>query len=174
MWPRDWSVGLARIVTCLALLQSSAHSSVTQGSPAPAGEKIEELAALGRLWGEVKFVHPWLYSRDIDWDAALLLVIPEAIGSQGPEEFRAVIAKLLAALNDPITRLAEPASSEESCSSTRLSPFFQRQVARPESVGTASAPNVPAPSTARLLARITATAPCGSRDSPRSASARRR
>src|SRR6185295_7368938 len=98
----------------LALLDAGVQASPRQGDPPPTQEKIEELAALGRLWGEVKFVHPWLHSRDIDWDAALLAALPAAIESRGPTEFRAVVAELLAALDDPATRVASPAALEAS------------------------------------------------------------
>ena len=33
--------------------------------------RIERLAALGRLWVSIKYFHPWLPYRAIDWDAAL-------------------------------------------------------------------------------------------------------
>ncbi len=55
MWRRDWSVALGTMIF-LALLDTSAHSSVKQGLPPPTPDKVEELSALGRLWGEVKFV----------------------------------------------------------------------------------------------------------------------
>ena len=31
--------------------------------------RIERLAALGRLWVSIKYFHPWLAYRPIDWDA---------------------------------------------------------------------------------------------------------
>src|SRR5262245_57019423 len=111
---RGWSVVLPGALLLLTLRGASAHPPAKQGAPSPTREKIEELAALGRLWGEVKFIHPWLYSRDIDWDAALLFAIPGAIEARGPEEFRAVVAELLAALDDPVTRVEPPAALEAS------------------------------------------------------------
>ena len=112
------SVVLSGAVVLLAFLEGSTRAAA-QGAPAPSREKpapsrekpppsrekIEELAALGRLWGEIKFVHPWLHSRDIDWDAALLAVLPQAIEARGPEQFRAAVAELLAVLDDPATRV---------------------------------------------------------------------
>ena len=114
MQRRGRPVALPLALVCLALLGTGTHPSARQGTAAPTPGKVEELAALGRLWGEVKFVHPWLHSRDIDWDAALLAVVPQALEARGPEEFRDAVAELLAVLDDPVTRVVPPAALEAS------------------------------------------------------------
>jgi C-terminal processing protease CtpA/Prc len=69
----------------------------------------ERLAALGRLWGAVKYFHPYLAYKDVDWDGALIKVIPQVKAAHTPDEYRQAINNLLIALNDPATT-AEPPS----------------------------------------------------------------
>ncbi|MGH6815951.1 MAG: S41 family peptidase [Hyphomicrobiaceae bacterium] len=66
--------------------------------------RIERLAALGRLWGTIKFFHPALAYRDIDWDGALIAAIPKVRAAKTAKDFRAAVDEMLAALNDPATR----------------------------------------------------------------------
>jgi C-terminal processing protease CtpA/Prc len=65
--------------------------------------RIERLSALGRLWGAVKFFHPYTVSRDIDWDAALVATIPKVNAATSAEEYQAAINHLLSYLKDPNT-----------------------------------------------------------------------
>lgn len=40
--------------------------------------RVKRLAALCRLWGTVKYFHPYLaYRSDLGWDAALVAAIPK-------------------------------------------------------------------------------------------------
>ncbi|HMB30029.1 MAG TPA: hypothetical protein VKS99_18100, partial [Blastocatellia bacterium] len=48
----------------------------------------ERLAGLGRLWGAVKFFHPYLAYREIDWDGALIKAIPQVKAARTPGEYR--------------------------------------------------------------------------------------
>ncbi len=50
--------------------------------------QTERLAALGRLWGAVKFFHPFLAYKEIDWDAALVKAIPSVKAARTPSEYR--------------------------------------------------------------------------------------
>ncbi len=61
--------------------------SDTGASAAEQSRLVQRLAGLGRLWGHVKFFHPDLAYESIDWDAALLSVVPEVIAARTPEEF---------------------------------------------------------------------------------------
>src|SRR5262245_2468430 len=64
---------------------------------------VARLFALGKLWGKVKLFHPYLATRDIDWDAALIGALPKARDAKSAEEYRAAIDAMLAALGDPET-----------------------------------------------------------------------
>jgi C-terminal processing protease CtpA/Prc len=76
-----------------------------------ADERIDRLARLARLWGEVRYLHPWIYTKDIDWDAALIATIPVASRASAPAEERAALQSMLAALHDPVTRMEAPSNA---------------------------------------------------------------
>lgn len=67
--------------------------------------RIERLAALGKLWGAIKFFHPYLAYKEIDWDAALVETIPKVNEARSADEYRAAVAHMLSFLNDPNTRV---------------------------------------------------------------------
>jgi C-terminal processing protease CtpA/Prc len=85
-------------------------------SPAPAPKAAEEvrvqrLAALGRAWGHVRYAHPALATRDIDWDQALFDAIPRVDAARNDAEFRDALSRMLAVLHDPATHLLDAGPS---------------------------------------------------------------
>lgn len=85
----------------------------SQPLPAPA---VERLAGLAKLWGKIKYFHPYLAYRPIDWDQALLEAIPKVEAAVTVEDYRLALESLLAPLGDPATRVKltdEPRSGEE-------------------------------------------------------------
>jgi C-terminal processing protease CtpA/Prc len=76
-------------------------------SPAPAQPAgVERLTRLAKLWGTVRFLHPYLaYKEEIDWDAALVRAIPAVRSARTPQEYAAAVQGMLAALGDPVTRV---------------------------------------------------------------------
>jgi len=75
--------------------------------PALPGSDVqtERLIALGKLWAESKYFHPYLAYRDIDWDAALIQAIPKVKAASTPEAYAAAIENMLHELSDPVTRV---------------------------------------------------------------------
>lgn len=69
-------------------------------------EKNEDtLFKLCKLWGFVKFFHPYLANREIDWDSALFSAIAQ-IQSDGPtSSLEHATTTLLSFLEDPATRI---------------------------------------------------------------------
>jgi C-terminal processing protease CtpA/Prc len=84
-------------------------STIAQAAPIPAVAKpatpVERLSHLARLWGAVRYLHPWLATKAIDWDAALVQAIPKVRAAQTPEEYAAAVQSLLGGLGDPVTRV---------------------------------------------------------------------
>jgi C-terminal processing protease CtpA/Prc len=84
-------------------------STLAQAAPSPAVAKpataVERLTHLARLWGAVRFLHPWLATREIDWDAALVKAIPRVRAARTPEQYAAAVQTMLGALGDPVTRV---------------------------------------------------------------------
>ena len=65
--------------------------------------RIERLAALGRLWVSIKYFHPWLAYRSVNWDAALATAVPLVNAAQDRAGYAAAVQRMLDALGDPVT-----------------------------------------------------------------------
>jgi len=79
--------------------------ALLRGDPDPLGG---HLAGLARAWGHVKYVHPGMAMRAIDWDGALVRAIPAVEAARSDQQYRAAIARMLSELGDPVTRVLEP------------------------------------------------------------------
>src|SRR5262245_26339182 len=69
--------------------------------PVPEKLRVERLARLGRLWGTVRYLHPFLAYQDLDWDAPLIKAIPKVEAARTRDEYAAAVGEMLAALGDP-------------------------------------------------------------------------
>ncbi|PYQ55489.1 MAG: hypothetical protein DMF53_28060 [Acidobacteria bacterium] len=93
----------------LLALSSGAPPALAQPVPVPASAKpasaVERLSHLARLWGAVRYFHPWLAYQEIDWDAALVQAIPRVRAARTAEQYAAAVQTMLGALGDPVTRV---------------------------------------------------------------------
>ncbi|HEX3130223.1 MAG TPA: S41 family peptidase [Thermoanaerobaculia bacterium] len=99
--------------TVPAVLAALLLTSVAFAEPAAAPAKapyIDRLARVGRLWGTVRYLHPYLAYREVDWDAALVAAIPKVREAKSTDEYRAAVQGMLDALGDPVTRMMEDAA----------------------------------------------------------------
>ncbi|WP_157899080.1 S41 family peptidase [Luteitalea pratensis] len=90
--------------------------------------QTERLAGLARLWGAVKFFHPFLAYRDIDWDGALLKAIPGVKAARTPTEYRTAIDGMLAALGDPLTTAEATSTDDRPAPASPAEPVYFRLV----------------------------------------------
>jgi hypothetical protein len=60
---------------------------------------------LARIWGQIRFEHPFLFDRDVDWDGALSEAIPTVASAPDEDAEAAAVGAMLAALHDPLTRV---------------------------------------------------------------------
>jgi C-terminal processing protease CtpA/Prc len=63
----------------------------------------DRLIATGRLWGTVKYFHPYLAYRKIDWDKALVDALPKIRAASNPADYAKALGVMLDALQDPVT-----------------------------------------------------------------------
>ena len=70
-------------------------------------ERIERLVQLGHLWGQVKYFHPYLAYKKIDWDEAVVKHLPTIEQAENEEELSRALQNLLSVLGDPATRVVE-------------------------------------------------------------------
>ena len=105
-------LGGSLFLAVLCLAPARAQAPQTPAVEKPSENQTERLAALGKLWGAVKFFHPFLAYRDIDWDGALVTAIPRVKAARTPADYRMAIDGMLEVLGDPATRVemmsAEP------------------------------------------------------------------
>jgi C-terminal processing protease CtpA/Prc len=100
---------LAVVLTAFVNMQAHPLQSAKQDAE-PA--RLERLAGLARVWGAVKYFHPYLASRRIDWDKALVETIPRVNAAKTSADYRAAIAQMLAALNDKNTFVETESSAK--------------------------------------------------------------
>jgi len=67
--------------------------------------QIERLAALGKLWGKIRYFHPYLAYKKINWDSALVQAITKVYKSKNKNEYASVVQSMLDALQDPLTKV---------------------------------------------------------------------
>src|SRR5208283_1394038 len=94
--------------------------------------RIDRLVGLAKLWAAVKYFHPYLsYRGNIDWDAALIKVIPKVDAARTSAEYSAAVESMLSELGDPVTHVLnvpEPRTASSS-QSTERQPTFQKNAA---------------------------------------------
>jgi C-terminal processing protease CtpA/Prc len=81
-------------------------------------QEVDRLVHLAKLWGTVRFLHPYLAYKEIDWEEALVKAIPAVRSARTPREYADAVQSMLGALGDPATRVrpvpAPPAPEEQS------------------------------------------------------------
>lgn len=99
-------------------------------TPAPSisDRKTEQLMAAGQLWGYIKYHHPTLAFREIDWDAAFVATGPALLEAETDEDYHRAVEGLLAKLNDPVTRLISTRKPE--AESSVMEPVWDRSTDR--------------------------------------------
>jgi C-terminal processing protease CtpA/Prc len=90
------------ILLTLSLVSQTAHAQTTANASAE-DARIARLAGLAKVWGTVKYFHPFLAYRDIDWDKALVEAIPRVNNAKTPQDYQSAINQMLAVLNDKST-----------------------------------------------------------------------
>ena len=68
----------------------------------------QRLVWAAHIWGEVKYMHPYLGYRDIDWDAAGVRAIEKTLQARSDTEAFAALDEMLSVLHDPVTRVKRP------------------------------------------------------------------
>src|SRR6185295_7297940 len=86
-----------------------AGSGFAQAQPSPEARRSDRLMGLCRAWNTAKYLHPTLWSSDLDWDAAFVTAATTIDGASDTAAYRAAAAQMLGLLKDPATTVeAEP------------------------------------------------------------------
>ncbi len=116
----------SKVMSAIAILLL-ATVCASAATPAPAdGARIARLGGICKLWGAIKYFHPDLATRDIDWDAALVKTIPKVNAAQSAADYREAVNYMLTFLEDPQTRIADAPSVVRPAASTAApQPLFR-------------------------------------------------
>ncbi len=107
---------LSLFLCCVVLCQAARAQKTNSAAPSAEDARVARLAGVAKVWGAVKFFHPSLAYRDIDWDKALIETIPRVNAAKTPQDYEAAINQMLAVLNDKSTRaeiVVEPQTKPE-------------------------------------------------------------
>jgi C-terminal processing protease CtpA/Prc len=111
-------------IAALAVLVSQLSFGQNPPNQSLPGE-TDRLLAIGKLWVTVKYFHPYLAYRDIDWDKALVDALPKIRTAGMQAEYAAAVQSMLDALRDPVThasleRADHAATAEANASAQRI------------------------------------------------------
>src|SRR5215204_5615678 len=90
-------------IFCSVLILGFGQTLCAQPSTAE-DARIARLVGLAKVWGTVKYFHPFLAYRNIDWDKALIETIPKVNAAKTPQDYQTAVNQMLAVLNDRSTR----------------------------------------------------------------------
>ena len=71
----------------------------------PPTDQTLRLARAGTIWGRVRYLHPYLFDRVIDWDAALVRALPMVLAATNEDEEASAVSDMLGELHDPLTHV---------------------------------------------------------------------
>ena len=86
---------------------------VATNASAQSREQIERLASVGQVWGFLKYFHPGVAAGTINWDSALVSVVPKVRAARAQGEFDLVVQSLLDAAGPvPPCARCQPAAAD--------------------------------------------------------------
>lgn len=97
-------LALASVLLALCVAARAQQAAPAAAQSTPEGARVARLAGLAKVWGAVKYFHPSLAYREVDWDKALVEAIPKVNAAKTPQEYAAAVNQMLAALGDRSTR----------------------------------------------------------------------
>ncbi len=110
---------LALFLSFVVLCQAARAQNQTSAGPSVEEARVARLAGLAKVWGAVKFFHPYLAYRDIDWDKALIETLPKVNAAKTPKEYETAVNQMLAVLNDKSTRATIEAETKPETPATQ-------------------------------------------------------
>ncbi len=115
---------LASLLAALLLTAAPARLRAQTAAYSPA--QTERLAKLAELYGHIKFFHPYLGYKSINWDSAFAAAAPRVALAGTDAEAAAALRGLLTVLGDPATtvRLAGPEATAPASAADSLRVFW--------------------------------------------------
>ncbi|MBO0929427.1 S41 family peptidase [Fibrella aquatilis] len=110
-----------RLLLVLLLLPTLLLAQPVTYTPA----QVERVAKLSELYGHIKFFHPYLGYKPINWDSAFAVAAPLVAQAKTDEETATALRQLLAVLNDDATTVqvkngATPAATTKTADTVQV------------------------------------------------------
>lgn len=70
-------------------------------------EQISRLADAGKVYGYIKYFHPFLQYKNINWDSAFAANVEGIIRAKDKEEYATIMQHLLSSINDHLTSVID-------------------------------------------------------------------
>ena len=90
---------ISGLFTAFLLLRGLA---VAQTTPSPENDRLVQTA---KVWITVKYFHPYLAYKQIDWDKALIDALPKIRAANSSQAYATALQSMLDRLHDPATRV---------------------------------------------------------------------
>lgn len=85
-------------------------------------QQTKRLADAGKLWGHIKYFHPYLQYKSIPWDSAFAAAVPDIVNATDKASYTAALQQWLSILKDPMTRVVPATPVGTAFSKTNPSP----------------------------------------------------
>lgn len=69
----------------------------------PSSKQLKYLYDAGRLWGNVKYFHPYLQYKTINWDSSFVAAVPKILNCRSAKEYATILQNMLSVLRDDAT-----------------------------------------------------------------------
>ncbi|MDZ4795087.1 MAG: hypothetical protein SGI83_12475 [Bacteroidota bacterium] len=66
-------------------------------------DQINRIAEAGKVWGYIKYYHPYLQYKNISWDSAFAATVPGILAAKNKEDYEKCLETFLSVLKDPVT-----------------------------------------------------------------------
>ncbi|MCP4213202.1 MAG: hypothetical protein GY765_01040 [bacterium] len=116
-------------VIVISILLACFVLPATAGTTAPQeqGKKYERLVNLCKIWGKSRFFHPYLAYKNIDWDKALVTILPEVYAAKTDADFVAAVEKMLAVLDDRATCIKKKSKPSDKSAGIKIQPVTKTE-----------------------------------------------
>lgn len=78
--------------------------------------QIHRLADAGKIYGHIKYFHPYLQYKNINWDSAFVASVPNILKASNKNEYEDALQEWLSVLNDPLTTVIKSSTSDKTTS----------------------------------------------------------
>lgn len=88
------------------------NNAYTQNNLSP--QQTHRLADAGKLWGYIKYFHPYAQTKRVNLDSAFAASVPSIIAAKNKTDYIHSLEKFLSVLDDPLTTIIQDSAAQSS------------------------------------------------------------